>query len=186
MPLLLWEAWQEGPCILNFSRISALTRSSAADPPPCHWLLTLLIVSHMASCSHNGRRSVSGLLYWLYPVLSAPTLRLIILMASSCLFLTVKSRSSVLLWMCFTLRYHCPVPLIEDIQYIPSSNTMSHLTLLVAGPKPLWTHLCSLFCSQDNSSQRNNTELSHVGFYFVLNWVSTSSLVTLHYQRPST
>lgn len=64
--------------------------------------------------------------------------------------------------------------------YIPSSNTISHLTLLVAGPKPLWTRLCSLFYLQDKSSHRNNTELSHVGSSFVLNWVSSSSVTSWH------
>lgn len=71
----------------------------------------------------------------------------------------------------------CPPLRIYIYIYIPCSSTISHLTLLVAGPKPLWTRLCSLFYLQDKSSRGNNTELSHVGVYFVLNWVS-SSLVT--------
>lgn len=131
MPVLLWEAWQKGPCIFNLSRISALTRSSAVDPPPFHWLLTLIIVSHMASHSHNGRHSVSGLLYWLYPELSAPphALCLIILMASNCLFLIVKSRSLSCCGCVLPWGNHWSVPPVEDIytllQHYITPNSLS-------------------------------------------------------------
>lgn len=103
-------------CIFNPSRVSALTGSSAVDPPPCRWPLTLLIVSPLliASPSHNGCFSGSGsCIDW---ILSQPHPSLFSLVASGYLVLTVKFRNPVLLWVWVYLGKEwpiCPSPLIK-------------------------------------------------------------------------
>lgn len=132
---LRWEAWLENNlCIFNVNRVSALTGSSAVDPPPSRWPLTLFIVplrpfSEGAPIIMDASPVQVSCIDWIG---SQPHPWLLSRVASGDLVLIVKYRSSVLLWVWVYLGKELPVclsPLIKISTWLQRyQNTISSVS----------------------------------------------------------